>query len=380
MSVPTPDAIAYFISSHGFGHATRACAVMAALHARQPSLRCEIFTLAPGWLFEESLTGPFALHPCHTDVGLAQADALRVDLPATVAALEALAPFPPERVAALAGQVQALGCGAVLCDIAPLGIAVAQAAGLPSVLIENFTWDWIYSGYTANCQNLQPFVEYFGGLFSQATFHVQTEPVCHRSAGGPVDLTVPPVSRARHTGRAAVRARLGVPAADPLVLITMGGMGWQHTNLSGLARLAPAQFILPTDSPAQDVPANVHILPKQSGLYHPDLVGACDAVIGKIGYSTLAEVYRAGVRYGYVPRQGFRESEKLAGFVQREMSGLAIAAERFSDGSWVGAVPALLALPLGCPAPADGAGQIAEWLLGQALAGAASGVRGTQSE
>jgi hypothetical protein len=39
--------IAYFISPHGFGHASRAAAVMEALYKIESSIRFEIFTTTP---------------------------------------------------------------------------------------------------------------------------------------------------------------------------------------------------------------------------------------------------------------------------------------------------------------------------------------------
>jgi len=39
--------LAYFITPHGFGHAARACAVMAAAQQRIPNLLSEIFTRSP---------------------------------------------------------------------------------------------------------------------------------------------------------------------------------------------------------------------------------------------------------------------------------------------------------------------------------------------
>src|SRR5947209_1225138 len=77
--------IAYFITAHGFGHATRACAVMAAAHQLDPSICFDIFTAAPEFVFKDSLNGPFAYHHAITDVGLAQTSALVEDAPATLA-------------------------------------------------------------------------------------------------------------------------------------------------------------------------------------------------------------------------------------------------------------------------------------------------------
>ena len=58
-------------------------------------------------------------------------------------------------------------------------------------------------------------------------------------------------------------------------------------------------------------------LPAQSAFYHPDLIHAADVVVGKLGYSTLAEVWAAGVPFGYVVRPQFPESGPLEAWAQQ---------------------------------------------------------------
>jgi len=352
--------LACFITPHGFGHAARACAVMAAAQRRIPGLRWEIFTRVPEWFFAESLTGPFALHPTDTDVGLVQVDALHADLPATVERLARLLPFGAERVGTLAAQVQALGCQAILCDIAPLGIAVAQAAGLPSVLVENFTWVDIYAEYMDECPALQPFSDEMARWFAAADVHIQAEPVCQPAPTA--SLTVPPVSRRPRAGRSATRDRLAIPEGAQMLLITMGGVDFQHSYLERLARFPDVHFVLPGNHTTRVAPANVHLLSPRSGIFHPDIVAASDGVVGKIGYSTLAEVHAAGAPYGYVSRPHFRESDVLSAFVREKMSGFAIDAGELGDGRWIGRVPELLALPRRTDQHINGAEQIATFL------------------
>jgi hypothetical protein len=355
--------VAYFITPHGFGHATRACAVMAALQKRWPDLRCEIFTQVPRWLFAESLDGSFGYHEVTTDVGLAQHNALNIDLDGTLVHLDDLIPFSSGLIDALCRQVNAAGCEWIFCDIAALGVAVARAAGLPSVVVENFTWDWIYGGYVDLAPALQTFIDYLAQQFASADVHIQTEPVCRVGpAWWPVDHTVGPVARLQRTPSAQIRQHLDVPEQAQMVLVTMGGMQWTHNGLEQLGDLLPVHFVVTGGVAPESLPANVRLLAQESGFYHPDLVAASDAVVGKIGYSTLAEVYHAGVAYGYVPRERFRESDVLAEFVQTRMSGLSIPEERFLDGSWVECIPALLALPQRQSETMNGAMQIIEFI------------------
>lgn len=114
-------AIAYFISPHGFGHAARAAAVMAAIHQLSPTVHFEIFTQVPEWFFAESLTVPFGYHPLLTDIGLVQQNSLIEDLPGTLRRLEDFLPFAPEQLEGLARQLSQLKCDLVICDIAPPG-------------------------------------------------------------------------------------------------------------------------------------------------------------------------------------------------------------------------------------------------------------------
>ena len=154
----TKKRIAYFISPHGFGHAARASAVMSAVHEADPSVGFEIFTTVPSWFFEDSINGSYIYHPLETDLGLVQASPLHSDLEKTVERLNRFIPFAESQISGLAGTMDRLNCQLVVCDIAPMGIAVAREAGLKAVLVENFTWDWVYQEYEGTHGGLRPTV------------------------------------------------------------------------------------------------------------------------------------------------------------------------------------------------------------------------------
>ncbi|HEX7593411.1 MAG TPA: glycosyltransferase family protein [Anaerolineae bacterium] len=333
--------IAYFVSPHGFGHAARASAVMAALHEIDPAFHFDIFTRVPRWFFDDSLRGAFTYHPLLTDIGLVQETALREDLAATVAALNRFLPFRPTLVRDCAAQVARLKCELVVCDIAPLGIAVARAAGIPSVLVENFTWDWIYRGYARDEPRLRGAIAYLRGAFRSVDYYIQTEPVCRYGAA---DLTTAPISRTPRLSRMATREKLEILRAAKAVLITMGGIPGKYDFLRRLNEQRGVHFVIPGNGGSARRESNLVLLPHHSEFYHPDLVNACDAVIGKLGYSTVAEVYHAGIPLGYVSRARFRESPVMARFVRRRMNGVAISEAQFLTGDWLRHLPDLLAL------------------------------------
>lgn len=366
MKPAVPVNIAFFVTHHGFGHAARACSVMSALRRRHPAAGFHIFSTVPAWFFESSIGKDFRYHLQETDVGLVQTSPFHADLHQTIEKLDRWLPFDRNLVLRLAHQVRQTDCRLVVCDIAPLGIAVADAAGIPSLLVENFTWDWIYAGYSAGSAGFKPHVDYLGALFRAATYHIQTEPVCeHR----PADLLAAPVGREVRTPRPATRKKLGISDHAPVVLLTFGGVPEGGTPVSGLASAGDLFFIMPGPFQHAHTSGNTLMLPGNSMFFHPDLIQASDAVVGKAGYSTIAEIYYAGVPFGYIPRPFFRETPVLERFVERHMTGRAIQAHELHDHRWRDRVVDLLRLSADKPSHPNGADQIADFVLRSALDG-----------
>lgn len=366
-----PASIAYFISPHGFGHAARSAAIMAAIHRQQPQLRFEIFTRVPQWFFADSLPGPYSYHPLLTDIGLAQTNSLHENIDATRQRLNDFLPFDAVRLEQLAGQLHQLNCRLIICDIAPLGVAVAQTAGLPSILIENFTWDWIYRGYLSALDGGQrpqweQHIAYLHGWFEQADFRIQAEPVCVPSPAA--SLTTRPISRQPRTPPEEVRRQLRLPVDAPIVIITMGGVAWQYTFCDRLQTATDYFFIVPNGGEKPERRGNLILLPTHSSFFHPDLMNAADAVITKVGYSSLAEVYRSGAPLGYIPRPQFPESPVLVDYIRQNMPGLPITEAEFVSGDWLTHLPDLLAQPRIQQNTVNGAEQAAEFIINSGFA------------
>jgi hypothetical protein len=367
---PAPLRLAVFVSPHGFGHAARACALLAALHERVPALAATVYTTVPRWFFTESLSFSYSYRELVCDVGLVQKSAVEEDLAATVERLEELwTEARNSHLGSLVSEVRESGAAAVLCDISPLGLAVAAEAELPAILVENFTWDWIYESLAAREPRLAPWVERLGALFALADLRIQAEPVCAPVAGA---LAVPPIARRPRSTPAAVRQRLGLAPAEagrPLVLVSMGGVGWSFTGLERWRAAGGIDFVVLGGAEVETHAGNLHLLPHHSPVFHPDLVAAADVVVGKLGYSTVAEAVAAGARMLYLPRPGFREHPVLAGYVANKLPSAEIARTELDSGAWLARLPELLARPRPAPASAPGARAAAQALLAAGILG-----------
>jgi hypothetical protein len=361
-----PDHIAAVVSPHGFGHAARACAVLESLRAFRPDLQFEIFSQVPEWFFRESLESGFRYHAFPVDVGVVQQSPFEEDLPQTHARLKEFLANEDRLTERLADLLVQTGCRQALCDISPLGIRAAAQARIPSILIENFTWDWIYAGYFELEPGLIDIAGHLEKIFAAVDVHIQAEPICKPDR---CDLVTRPVARKPRQQRELIREKLGVPPGSRLVLVTAGGIEQPYPGLSGLAEGADGiHFVIPGNSERFQIAGNTTLLPHHSDFFHPDLVYASDAAVGKLGYSTIAEAFYAGIPFAFVPRERFRETGPLAGFVRNNLGGFEIGYEEFITGKWASRARDLLDLPRHDRRAPYGADEAAGFILSSGLA------------
>jgi len=361
MAEPAPilavKKIACFISPHGFGHATRTIAVLEALKRLHLDCHAHLFTTVPETLFAASLAD-FTYHVEPVDIGLVQSSALTVDIPATCAQLDRLLPYSADRLAELGDRCA--GCSIILCDIAPLGIAVGRLTGITTVLLENFTWDWIYQPYCQKYPELQRHARFLGNLFQRADYRIQTEPLCREARR---DVVCGPIFRRLRMASDKIRAVLNVGDRS-LILITLGGIPQQLPELRRVEEQSDLFFVIAGQPHTEQVAENCLLLQRDTDLSHPDLIGAADLVVCKAGYSTIAECCLAGARVLVIGRDDYPESQPLQRYVQRVLAGVPITAELYERGGWLPLARELLSRQKPAPATENGADRVAAFLSG----------------
>ena len=337
--------LAVFVTPHGFGHATRICAVLEALRqaAAPRRIEVELFTTVPTWLFEDCLGEEFGYHPTLCDIGLFQNSAIEENVGATLGTLRNFLEDSPNTIDQLAREVDSLGCDRVLCDVSPLGLAVAKQIGLPSTLIENFVWSWVYQTYSQDFPELARIAEAFESWEALASDRISVQPNCCETGG----FQVAPVFRKPRLGRAETRRQLDLSNETRMVVWTMGGIPWDFGSLAQLEIPKGIALVVPGGSDSFERQGDIVLLPHHSDYYHPDLMAASDGVIGKLGYSTIAEVWSHGVPMAYIPRPNFPESAVLSEFARNELRGLEIGLHSLSTKN-IGPTLAALLAPGSC--------------------------------
>jgi UDP:flavonoid glycosyltransferase YjiC (YdhE family) len=231
------------------------------------------------------------------------------------------------------------------------------------VQFENFTWDWIYAGYVEHAPRFARHLDDVRAAFALAEHRLQTDPLC--APWPEANARLAPIARAPRLGREATRTALGLQAHERLVLVTLGGMAARLSFPPSTGELEAVVYAIPGGAEARRRDGQRLLLPYHSDQYHPDLIAASDAVIGKTGYSTVAEAYHAGLPFGYVPRPRFPESPVMAAFIEREMGGVEVQASDFEAGRWANYSAALLRLPRRTAARPNGASQAADYIRGR---------------
>jgi hypothetical protein len=340
--------IVFYISGHGLGHATREVAVINALAARRRDVRFLLRTMAPRWLIEASASTPVDVQAVETDPGVVQLDSLRLDEEETARCAAVFYADFEDRAADEAAALRGAEAGLVVGDIPPLAFAAAALAGVTSVAIGNFTWDWIYGLYPAFDRVATGVIDTIRGGYRRAR-HVLRLPL-HGGFGAMSAIIedIPFIARRSARGRARARQLLGVGDGRPVVLASFGGYGLD----------------LPYDEIAR--PGRLELLTGEAshGLQYEDLVAAADVVVSKPGYGIVSDCLANETALLYTSRGRFAEYEVFVDQMPRILRCRYISQEDLLAGRWADAVDALVAQPPPPERPrADGAEVAAAWIL-----------------
>ena len=327
--------IVFYISGHGFGHASRDIEVINALLDRGRDVRVIARTTAPRWLFDRTVrftTPAFRREELATDTGAVQIDSLHLDEAQTVRrAREFMATFR-ERVDSEASFLRDHDATLAVADIPALGIAAAVAAGIPAVALGNFTWDWIYAAYRGSAD----IVARIGEVYAQADLALRLP--LHGGFGTFQRIAdVPFVARQSTRDAGETRRILGWPHDRRLALLSFGGYGIEHidqralASLDGYAVIGSAAY--PLDEPAM----------YDAGLRYEDVVRAVDVVVSKPGYGIISECIANDTALLYTSRGRFPEYDVFVNEMPRYLRTHFIQHEELFAGRWQPHLDSLLA-------------------------------------
>lgn len=340
--------VAFYISGHGFGHASRQIEIINAFARRRPDLGMLVRTPVARWLLDRTITGAFVLDDRPVDTGVVQIDSLHLDEAATIAAARDFHSTLDARATREAGLLRAHDVRFVVADAPPLGCAAAARAGIPSVVVSNFTWDWIYAEYREHLDSapdLMPTIQAAYRLADAAWrlpmhggFETFSDTAGLAEAPTARRRDVPFVARHATREPADTRARLGLPADRKLALASFGGYGVEGLDLDALDLEPPWQLVRVHGGASYE-----------AGVRYEDLVRAVDAVVTKPGYGIIAECIANSTALVYTSRGRFAEYPVLVREMPRYLRCAYLNHEDLIAGRW----RAALDEAVGAPSPPE---------------------------
>lgn len=339
--------IAVYVSGHGYGHATRTAEVLRAVRKKAPALPITVATSAPPYLFEGIVEPPLTVRRLECDVGLEQRDALITDETATVARWKVFAANLDLLVDSEARWLRNEGARLVLGDIPPSAFAAATAAGVKSVALGNFSWDWIYDHLKEREPVLAEAARTCRTAYAGSTLLLRL-PFSGDLSAFPRVEDIPLVARRPGVSRDIVRQRLGL-GRGPTVLLSFGGVGLPELEMAAYGALSRYSFVLTGPSSRTPLPPNVRRLDgaelEVADLGYPELVGAVDVVLSKPGYGIVTDCIGARTRLVYTDRGDFPEYPIIVEGMKDSLPAVFASNDDLHSGRIGGALDEVLAQP-----------------------------------
>jgi UDP:flavonoid glycosyltransferase YjiC (YdhE family) len=342
--------VVFYVSGHGFGHASRSIEIINALVDRGPGLRATVRSSVAPWLVERTARPGVTLSPAEVDTGVVQLDSLNLDATASIARAEAFMASFDDRVAAEVGFLRDEGANMVISDLPALGIAAANAAGVPAIATGNFTWDWIYEHYDGG----EDVARRIGDVYRETRLALRM-PMWGGFQTFPHVRDIPFVARRSRRDRTEVRAALGISNDRPVVLTSFGGYGLNGLDVDAIRSLAGYQVLLPGTIDERAM--------YERGYRYEDLVAAVDVVATKPGYGIISECLANDTALLYTSRGDFREYQVLVDAMPAFLRCAFIDHADLFAGRWAPHLDGLLAQPSPPARPATNGADVAADIL-----------------
>lgn len=327
--------IIFYISGHGFGHSSRMAVVINELIRRGPKRRIIVKTSAPEWFFREQITSELSFHRLECDIGVIQSDSLNLDPPAS---LKAYADFLSNRRQMIRDElrfIRDVDPQLIVGDIPPLAFIVAQAAGVPSLAIGNFCWDWIYETYVERYPEYQYIISSIREDYRKAGLLLRL-PFSGEMNAFPEIRNIPLIARQSHRSPGEVRGLLRLPDDLPLIILSFGGFWLGEDYYQKLSKIEGCLW-LASEQVGFNLPSIRNVSReelRELNLSYPDLVSTADVVITKPGYGILSECIANRTKMLYTSRGEFREYPILVEGVKKHLPSVFISQEKLKAGNF----------------------------------------------
>lgn len=330
--------VVFYVSGHGFGHSTRIQAVINHLPPERADVT--VRTTAPEWLYRQNVSRPFDFTRVECDVGVVQADSLTTRPAETLDRWLAFEAQMPGWVRAEAEFLNSWGADLIVADIPSAAFEASSRAGIRSVAMTNFSWDWIYRNYIHGVPDFEATADRIAASYAKCDLLFRLPFYGDLSAFPRVE-DVPLVAPEGRREPGDVRKDLGVSLHEPLVCVSFGGFEFDRFPWAEAEQRAPGLRFVAMARMERPPAGNVIVVPPGT-MPHFDLVRASDLVISKPGYGIVAECIAGRTPLLYTSRGDFAEYPILVNGMSRHLPTRFVAPEEIPSGDVIDAAAGFL--------------------------------------
>ncbi len=341
----TQSKVAYYITAHGYGHGTRSCDILNALHSVAPDIPIMVKTDLPSDFIGSRIPDNIELRRGAFDVGLIQKDSIQVDLEASLETIETLYAREEELIDQEVKFLREENIGVVVADIPAIPLAAAQRADIPNIATGNFGWDWIYSDFVQHNPRWQIYVEKFRAVYAQTNL-LMRQPFAEPMAPFPKRTDLPLLASPGTNRRTKLVALTGADPNKQWVLLSFTTLNLDAEALNNLAQLTDYELF--AVEPLEWPDSSVQTI-SRSAVCFADVLASMDVVVTKPGFGIVSECIANNKPIIYADREHFIEYEILVENIERYCRNVFIS----STDLYAGKLERALKQIETAPAPAE---------------------------
>lgn len=345
--------VAYYITAHGYGHGTRSCDVLRALHRLRPEQPVIVTTDLPCDFLNSRLNGctNITFRSGAFDVGLIQKDSIQSDLPGTLQALERLYAREELLIEQERRFIEENHVAAVTADIPAIPLAAAQRAGIRNIAVGNFSWDWIYETYAPQNPRWAFFAEKFRAVYAKTGLLLRL-PFAPPMEQFPNRKSVPLLASPGTPQREELAALTGADIQKSWVLFSFTSLDLNSRALENI-RLLSRDYEFFCVQPLNFSGSCIHAVDRHQ-ICFANILASCDAVISKPGFGLVSECIVNRKPLIYSDRGDFAEYPYLVEGIERYLRNIHLPFAQLYAGDFSSALEKIKTAPEPGEHPASG--------------------------
>ena len=327
--------IRFYISDYGFGHASRMIALMRSFHE---TIDCiiSVRTNTAAAFIQDSC--PFArVEKKPNDMGVVmQENTASVDVERTWELLDAWINSWDSWIEGETDFCKNQNVSIIISDITPQAFHVSHVLGIPGIGISNFTWHLIYHPLYPDSLAVEKIKQAYA-LADLGIVLPLNEPmgVFRETYHSPI------FSRKITASRSEIRELLQIPQ-EGIVVYVGSGLSF-NTVPDCIPKLLEKGIHVLVSGSSSIQHENLHVIPHSENETQ-NFMAACDLIITKPGYSTVAEAVSAKVPLLIFRREGFAEDDFIIEPLVENRIGLSLSWNEIAEGNWIENLPDILAM------------------------------------